>query len=109
VTQPVVEPAGHPAVVIDGARAGGSGLDVVDMAIAGRFVAELVEALPVPDLDRPAGGPGEHAPAQADVSDAVGPVDHDPLHPRLAEPGQRRPGGYDAASAGSQIRPAKLS
>jgi len=49
-------------------------------------VAQGMEALPVADLDRPAGGAGEDAPAHAHVLDPVGAVEDDPLGPGLVQP-----------------------
>ena len=89
--------AGQPAVVLDGGPARRVRLHVVDLAVAGGTVAELVVALPVAHLDGPAGGAGEDAPAHTDVLHPVGPVEHHPLHPRLTEPGQEAPGGDDGA------------
>src|SRR5437762_14050565 len=73
VTQTVVVAAGQPAVVLDGEPAHRVRLHVVDLALVGTTLAELVEALPVAHLDRAAGGAGEQAPAHADVLDPVGP------------------------------------
>src|SRR5438270_888359 len=55
VAGPVVEVAGRPAVVLCGGAIGGVGLDVVDLTVVGRCVAELVEALAVAYLHGSAG------------------------------------------------------
>jgi hypothetical protein len=68
---------GGAAVGLGGLTAGRIGDDVVDLAVLGGEIAEGVEAFPVPELHRPAGGAGEEPPLHAHVDDAGGPVEHD--------------------------------
>jgi hypothetical protein len=63
-----VEPARRPPVVLGGRPSRRPGLDVVDLAVLGGDVAQLVEAFAVAHLDRPSRGPGEDPPAGADVA-----------------------------------------
>ena len=66
---PIVKAARRPAVRLDGEAAGGPGFDVVDLAVLGGDVAELVEAFAVSDHDRPPGGAAEQTPTHTHVDD----------------------------------------
>ena len=61
VTQPVVEPAEQASVLLGGRPALGPGLDVVALAVLGRFVAVGVDTHAVPQLEGPARPTGEQA------------------------------------------------
>jgi hypothetical protein len=66
----VVEGARRTAVGLGGLTAGCVGEDVVDLAILGREVAELVEALSVSELHRSTGGTFEQPLLHAHVDDS---------------------------------------
>ena len=66
----VVEAAGGSAVGLGGGAAEGPGLDVVDLAVLSRCVAEVVEALLTGDFGGSSGGAGEDAAVDPDVDDA---------------------------------------
>ena len=73
----VVEGAGGAAVGLGGLTAGRIRDDVVDLAVRGRQIAEGVEAFPIPELHRSAGGAGEEPSLHAHVDDAGRAVEHD--------------------------------
>ena len=102
---PVVVGARGAAVVGDGKATGGVRLDVVDLGVVGRGVAEFVEAFAISDLDGSAGGAGEDAPSGANVGDPVGPVEHHPFHPAVLEPADEAAGRNDG-SVGQLAQPA---
>ena len=85
----VVMPTGGPPVGGHGLTAGAPGLDVVDLAILGRLVAQVVEALPVSDLHGPAGGAVEEPPGHAHVDDPGGCVEDVRDGMQAEEPGFR--------------------
>jgi hypothetical protein len=82
---------------------------VVDLAVGGGSVAEGVVTLPVAHLDRAARRPGEQPPAHAHTHDAVGTVEHHPLHPGLIQQRSRDPVVMTVPCASSQTRTAKVS
>src|SRR5947209_6220242 len=68
-------------------------LDVVDLAVLGGEVAEVMEALPVPHLHGPAGGACEQASAHAHVDGPPGPLEDHPLQPGRIQVGKQAPRG----------------
>src|SRR3954469_9783786 len=93
----VVVAAPWPPVAGDGEPARRVRLDVIDFAVVGADVAELMEALAVADLDGAPGAAGEEAPPHAHVDDPVGRVEHHSLDPRLVEPAHQAAGRDDRA------------
>lgn len=69
-------PTGHPPIGGHGLAGGAPGLDVVDLAVFGGFVAQLAEALPVVHLHRPAdGAPSSFPQAGLGVSELEEPLE----------------------------------
>src|SRR5206468_4766444 len=97
VAQTVVVAAGGTPVSVDGQPARRVRLHVVDLAVRGGDVAELMKALAVAHLDRAAGRAGEDAPARAEVPHPVGTVEHHAFHPTNLEPPHQAPRRDDSA------------
>jgi len=109
VTPSVVESARGAAVVLGGLATGGKGNDVVDLAVLGWQVAVGVEALPVPELHRPAQPTGEQALCDTQIDDARRPVEQTRSIQDWGSQPTTLPGVTTAPLASSQMRPAKVS
>src|SRR5688500_11123958 len=93
----VVRPARESSIVEGGWAAVRVGLDVVDVAAVGGFVASGgVLAVPVAHFDRPPQCPGEGAPPGY-RDDPVGSVEGDPFEIGLRQQRHDLAGGYDGS------------
>src|ERR1700722_16449344 len=95
----VVEAAQELTVLLRGRATFGELDDVIGLTTLGRFVAVGVLALLVPQLDGPAGGPGEEARRDAALAPPAR-GEHGPLDVGLVQPGQQGAWGDHGAPLG---------
>jgi len=104
-----MEPASRPAVGLGRGPTGGPWLDVVDVTVGGGDVAELVEALPVPQLHGPSRCAIEHLRVTPTSITRLGPSKTSRSTQAWSNHGRRLPGVTTVPSASSQIIAANVS